>query len=408
MIRFTTIIISLLVFYFLYGLYIAQYGSYVIPRELKRENPAGFYDYRGVSNVQTSLSRGSSDPADVISEAKKAGLDFLILTDPNPTSWDSSLNTYDGNMLVMNEAEYSFLDERLLHFAGVKDSAPRSSSPGEESPDTRLYFTDLLSKNESTDRDNVVVMAQPFNNGPTWTDPFPMGIDGLEILNPKSISQKAWQSSKTNVLWSLLLYPFSPNLAFLRLFQEPQDEIALWDKLLQKKKISGFAGADASAHAIPFASYFMKFPSYEKSFEIASNHVLIENELSGNYQSDRQKILKALKVGQFYFAVDLLGDPKGFVAYLQDKEKIMGMGSRVHFHKNLKLIAKLPIEPTDFYEIIVTKNGERDATINQPDLEYEIKGPGVYRISVRVSAYLPLPDAKKWITWIYTNPFYVK
>jgi hypothetical protein len=406
MIRFTTILISILVAYFMYGFYLAQHGSYIIPRELKKENPLGFYDYRGISNVQTSLSRGSSDPVDVIADARKAGLDFLILTDHNSPDKDELLNAYDGNMLVLNESEYSYLDTRLLHIAGPKDSAPKENSIT-DSADTRMYFTDILSKNESTDRDNLVVMAHPFNNGPTWTDPFPMGIDGLEILNPKSISQKAWQNNKINVLWSFFLYPFNPNLAFLRLFQEPQDEIALWEKLLQKKQMYGFSGADASARAIPFASYLMKFPSYEKSFEIASNHVLIEAELNGNYQSDRQKILRALKKGQFYIALDLLGDPKGFISYVNDKEKIHSIGSSFNFLKGQHLIVKLPTEPTDFYEIVVFKNGEREATSNSPELNYEIKTPGVYRVTVRVSAYLPLPDAKKWITWIYTNPFFV-
>lgn len=390
----------------MYGFYLAQHGSYVIPRELKRENPTGFYDYRGISNVQTNLSRGSSDPIEVVADAKKAGLDFLILTDTNSPEKDDALNTYDGNLLVMNESEYSYMDMRLLHFSGNNDSAPKEYSGGDAS-DTRMYFTDLLSKNESSDRDNVVVMAHPFNNGPTWTDPFPTGLDGLEILNPKSLSQRAWQNSKGSVVWSLLLYPFSPNLAFLRLFQEPQDEISLWDKLLLKKKVVGYSGADATARAIPFASYLMKFPSYEKSFEIASNHILIEAELNGNYQSDRQKILKALKQGQFYFSLDLLGDPKGFNAFVQERDKIYPMGSSIKLSKSLHLISKLPIEPTDFYEIVVFKNGEREATSNQSEINYEIKSPGVYRVAVRVSAFLPLPDAKKWITWIYTNPFYI-
>ena len=401
MIKTTTAIIFILVLYFMYGLYLAQHGAYVIPGGLKRENPTGFYDYRGVSNVQTNLSRGSSTPAEVILEAKKAGLDFLILTDAAPSDKEDALNSYNGNMLVMNETEYSYLDMRFLHFSGAKDSAPN------ELNEARLYLTDILSKNENKDRDNLVVMALPFNNGPTWTDPFPAGIDGIEILNPKGISQNAWANSKLNVAWSLILYPFSPSLAFLRLFQEPQEEISLWDKLLQKNKIIGLAGADASARAIPFASYLMKFPSYEKSFEIASNHVLIEAELNGNYLSDRQKILKALKHGQFYFSIDLLGDPKGFAAYIQDNEKIYSMGSTIKFRKGLRLYAKLPIEPTDFYEIVIFKNGERVYTSNNPELSYEVPSSGVYRVTVRVSAYLPLPDAKKWITWIYTNPFFV-
>ena len=84
------------------------------------------------------------------------------------------------------------------------------------------------------------------------------------------------------------------------------------------------------------------------------------------------------------------------------------IGSTLKFRKQLQLIAHLPFAPDDFYEILVFKNGERDFLTNSPSLTYEIKEPGVYRVSVRVSKFLPLPDGKKWITWIYTNPFFVE
>jgi hypothetical protein len=400
--RILVVLSFLMFFYFVYGFYIAQMGPTLIAQDLKRESPRGFHDYRGVTNVRTDLSSGSSEPAEVISEAKKAGLDFLILTDENQTEKARNAEGYHGNLLVMVESEYSYLDMRLLHYSGLKDSAPRDPN------DTRLYFTDLLSQNSSAGRDNIVVMAHPFVNGsPTWTGDFPLGLDGVEILNPKSVSQSAWVNSKINVLWSLVCYPFNPNLAFLRLFQEPTDETALWDKILQQKKIYGYAGADASARAIPFASYLMKFPSYQKSFEIATNHVLMETELNADFHSDRQKIVRALKQGQFYFSLDLLGDPKGFNAFVQDHEKVHMMGSTIKFNKHLRLVTKLPVVPKDFYEVIVYRNGERDLTANQPEINYEIKSPGVYRVAVRVSAFLPPPDGKKWMTWIYTNPFFI-
>jgi hypothetical protein len=73
----------------------------------------------------------------------------------------------------------------------------------------------------------------------------------------------------------------------------------------------------------------------------------------------------------------------------------------------MKLKAHLPSEPTAFYELVVFKNGEREATSNEMDLNYTLSGPGIYRVIVRVSPFLPFPEGKKWITWIYTNNFYV-
>lgn len=392
----------LLIFYFTYGFYLSQKDFSVIPKKLRPAHANEFYDYKGVINVRTDLSTGSSAPLDVVGEAKKAGLDFLVLTDTNQTERLESFDGYHENLLVSVQGEYSFLDMRLLHISEDKSLPPLDPS------NERLYFTDLLSQKNDQKRSALVVLANPFSNGPTWTGNFPIGINGIEVMNQKSISQRAWQNNKLNVLWSLICYPFNPNLAFLRLFQEPSEELSLWDRVLKERRLVGFSGADASARAIPFASYLMKFPSYQKSFEISSNHVLLEAELNGNYQKDKQKIFNALERGQFYIALDLLGDPKGFVTYIQDRDKIYPLGSSIKFAKNQTLKVRLPAAPTDFYEVVIYRDGESAAVLNYPDINFEIKSAGVYRVAVRVSAFLPLPDAKKWITWIYTNPFYIK
>lgn len=391
----------LVIFYFVYGFYISQSNLAVISPELKNENPVGLYDYRGVANVRTNLSNGSSSPAEVITEAKAAGLDFLIFTDVNQFDHSESLNGYNGNLLVMNEGEYSFLDSRLLYFA--QDSSRLPDTPAE----TAVYFADLLSQQSSDGKDHLLILAHPFNPEQTWTGPYPPGLDGIEILNPRAISQRAWIRSKLNVAWSFIIYPFNPRYAFLRLFREPREELVLWDKLSENRMTWGFAGADASARAIPFANALIKFPSYKTSMEIANNHVLLESELTGNYQKDRQKIFSALRKGNFYSSIDLLGDPKGFNTVIKDRDRTYLMGSRIKYSKGLKLSSNLPIVPKDFFEMVVLKDGERVLTQNKNMLDYEVTAPGVYRVVVRVSPTLPLPDGKKWISWIYTNPFYV-
>lgn len=135
--------------------------------------------------------------------------------------------------------------------------------------------------------------------------------------------------------------------------------------------------------------------------------MILNSELTGSYAKDRSKILRALKRGQFYISVDILGNPKGFNVTIVDGDKTLLMGSRLPLKSGLKLKAHLGTEPSAFYEIVLLKDGIRESTSNQPELEYEIKEHGTYRVIVRVSPLLPLPDAKKWITWIYSNPFFV-
>lgn len=390
-----------LIFYFIYGFYISQYDLSVVPRQLRKENPVGFYDYRGVLNVHTDISLGSSQPQQVIAAARSAGLDFIMLTDLNTFEDYTTLEGYHGNTLVFVGSKISYLDSRLIYYSLKRESL--GSGLGE----AQVRMADLLSQKIGANKDSLLVLAHPFKAGFSWNGELPSGLDGFEVLNIKGLSNRAWEISKFSTVWSLLTYPFNNRLALLRLFSEPTEELNLFDRMSQERNIVGFAGTEASARAVPLANYLIKFPSYQRSFELFSNHVLLRSELTGNGSNDRQKIFSALKSGQFYMAFDLIGDPKGFNAFMEDKNKIYPMGSQLKLTKNLTLKVRIPVEPLEFFEVVIYRNGARYETFNTSEVDLTLTEPGAYRVQVRVSPYLPLPDAKKWITWIYTNSFFV-
>ncbi|MNJ91143.1 hypothetical protein D3C87_87880 [compost metagenome] len=391
----------LLVTYFLYGFYINQYEMSVVPQQIKSEHASDTYDYKGVLNVHTELSIGSASASFVIQSAKMADLDFVFFTDLNKFNMPTSLESYHGNLLVFSGAKYSYLDSRLLFYSLDRTQV------GDNLGEVQVTLADLLSQKQGASKDTLLVLAHPYKAGFSWVGEIPTGLDGFELLNLKSLSNRAWQDSKASTIWSGLIYPFNPRLAFARLLSEPRDEIALLDRLSQERKINIYAGTEASARAIPLANYLMRFPSYKRSFEIMSNHILLRSELTGNFNNDRQKVFNALKNGNFYIALDILGDTKGFQATLVEPNKSHLMGSEVKLSKGLSLSVKLPSVPKDFYEIIVYRNGVVFGIFNEPEFVKAITEPGTYRVQVRVIPMLPLPDAKKWLTWIYTNPFYV-
>lgn len=195
--------------FFVYGFYVSQSDIQIIPPEIEQENPPGFYDYKGIANVQTNLSQGSSTPTEVAAEALKTDLDFLILTDVNLMQEHQSLNSYFGKLLVMSEAEYTFLDSRVLFISDT--GAHGFTSAG----DINLFMTDILSQPPTLSRDGIAIHAHPFDRGnPTWTGAYPTGLQGLEILNPKSMAAKAFANSKLDVLWSSLFYFFDSAMPF--------------------------------------------------------------------------------------------------------------------------------------------------------------------------------------------------
>lgn len=396
------VIAFLAVTYFLYGFYINQYEVSTIPKQLSAEHAANYYDYKGVLNVHTDLSAGSAPASFVITSAKLANLDFLMFTDVNMFNVPTTFESYHGNLLVFSAGKYSYLDARLIYYS--LNQEPIGNSLGE----AQVKLADLLSQKTGASKDTLTVLAHPYKAGYNWNGEIPTGLDGFELWNQKSLTNRAWAESKLSVIWSLLIYPFNPRLSLLRLYTEPSDEVALLDKLSTQRKVVIYAGTEASARAIPLANYLVRFPSYKRTFEVMSNHIMLKSELTGSFNSDRVKVFNALKNGNSYLALDMLGDPKGFVATIDEENRSHLMGSEVKLAKNMVLKVKLPAKPKDFFEIVILRNGEAIAKINEPEANLPITQPGTYRVQVRVSPMLPLPDAKKWISWIYTNPFYVK
>ncbi|WP_347355793.1 hypothetical protein [Bdellovibrio sp.] len=392
----------LLVTFCLYGFYLNQYDFAVVPQQISSEHSRSLYDYKGVMNVHTDLSSGSAPASFVITSAKLANLDFVFFTDYNIFNVPTTFESYHGNLLVFNAGKYSYLDSRLIYYSLNQESI------GSNLGDAQVKLSDLLSQKTGASKDTLTILAHPYKAGFSWSGEIPSGLDGFELVNLKSLINRAWEESKISTIWSLMIYPFNPRLAFVRLYTEPTDEIALLDKLSQQRKIVIYGGTEASARVIPLANYFIRFPSYKRSFDFMSNHVVLKSELTGSFNSDRLKIFNALKNGNFYIALDTLGDPKGFSATIEEENKSHMMGSEVKLSKNMTLKVSLPSKPQEFFEIMIIKDGEVQLRVNEPETVYEIKSSGTYRVQVRVSPMLPIPDAKKWITWIYTNPFFVK
>lgn len=394
------VLISLTFGYLIYGVYLAQYDVRIFPEDLAPDSPRGFFDYKGVTNVHTQMSSGSGDFTTVIEAAQSSNLDFLSITDLNVYDKPASMSGYHGHLLVMVDGEYSYINSRLLNIGA------RTTRHLQGVGRSQVLFADLLSQAEKDPDVGLLVLAHPLKQRYRWTGEYPPGMDGIEVINLKNVWQEAWAKQRLSFLMSLLILPFNERLSFLRLFRSPDEELRLWDSLTAGRRMLGIAGADAEAKTI-LGSAFLRFPSYESLFSLVRNHVLVRSELTGNANGDVEKIGQALKQGSVYMSLDILGNPKGFNAVVRNSKGIHPMGSKLEFEKGMVLEITLPQKPRVPFDTMIFKNGERMMTSNSQITQYYINAPGVYRVMVRVIPTLPLPDGKKWIPWIYTNPFYI-
>lgn len=387
---------------FFYGLILSQTRLSAISEELDPKNPPGFYDYRGISNVHSDRGMGSGTTLDVIRAAQEASLDYLILTDLNSFGDSIVPDSYHRKLLFISASESSYLESRILLYDIEKSHSLTGLGQAQ------LLIADLLSQAENETKDDFIVLAHPTKPGFTWNGAYPSGLDGIEVINLKSLWRKAWEANKISFLWSAIVYPFNSDLALIRLYDEPKEELNLWDQLSSRRHTIGMAGAEATAKTSPIGDGYLRFPSYQTSFSFVTNHVLLKSELTGEADGDRKKILNALRDGQSYMSLDVLGNPKGFSAYISQGEQMIPLGSKVKLSAGMKVNVRLPSRPKGSFEIVLFKDGQRFGTKGEVEASFEIKEPGVYRVIVRTFRNFMLPDGNRWITWIYTNPFYVK
>lgn len=368
-----TALIILIFAYIVYGLYLSQFE--MSPTPLKKDSRTGIYDYRGIINVHSHLSIGRGHVLDILKAAKENQLDFLIMTDLNLYESAPSQSSYSNGILLLSEDKWSYSDSRVLQLFNKSDRLMRSAGQ------VQAQLSNLLTTRHKDDDSGLLILTHPLRPRYQWSGEYPIGLDGIEIINLKAIWEKTFLKNKGRFLAFFLIYPFNEDLAWLQLWKLPQDEIDLWDRLNQKRPTYGYAGADADGNS---------WTSYATLFSLVQTHILLKSELTGNFNNDQGKIYQALKNGHFYNSLDFIGSPEGFSWELEGK--------------NLKL--NFPDLKDHPMEAVIYRSGEQWKTVNDSTV-FENPGPGSYRTVVRLRLGLPFPMGKKWYTWIFSNPIHI-
>lgn len=388
-----------------YGLIVSQYDYSPIQTkdQVTEKNLSKYYDYKGVTHAMSENSRGSRPVYEIFDAAKASDLDFIFITDLNQFDSKEAQDLYSNGTRLFIGGKYSYVDTHILVFGGEK--IHKFKSIGQ----SQVLLNDLLTQKNRSPKSMSLVLAHPLRERYQWSGEYPVGLDGIEVINLKQMWRNKAEKEKLHFIFSLLLYPFNKTLSFLNIITEPEKELKLWDELNKIKPTTGFLGNNTTAKAIIFPSDdgFIRFPSYKTSFSMASNHILLKSELTGMIQRDKQKILEALHQGQSYFSFDLIGDPKGFYMELIEREDTYPLGSYVKFKEGSKIRVHLPYKPIQAFEIRLQKNGSLYTTSNQQDVEFNINGPGAYRVEVVVKPNKPIFQATDYLPWIYTNHIHI-
>ncbi len=345
-----------------------------------------------ITHVHTNLSDGHATFQEIADAAGSSGIDGVITTDHNVfvKRVDGYYTSKDKQVLLLSGQEIH--DQTLLpqknHLLIFDPSMDFSSIAGN--------LTSLIKKVQSThglsfiahpNDPELKIIGEPDISWEDWNIPITTGI---ELWN--GFSEIKFRSR--NML-QLLFFSFFP----VYLAHRPLPEtMRLWDKLLQTKPpCVAIGGADA--HALPKkALWFRKviFP-YTYHFKSITNHVLLNEPLSSNFQSAKSQVYEAFRKGSLFIGYDLPHSTRGFRFYGQAKNLTAQIGETISVSEGITFQIYLPLAA----ECNLIWNGEIvKSWFGTQNCTFITKIPGVYRVEV----YIQYLGRRRG--WIFSNPIY--
>jgi len=241
------------------------------------------YHYLGAIHIHSKFSDGSKDVNSISKAAKKAGLDWIIITDHNSLAVEEGY--YNGVCVIKGE---EISPSAANHYLAFNINKPIVSTISKEfTNEVRKQggFGFIAHPDESDERKNSYTPIK-------WLDENIIP-DGVEIWN--WLSQWADNLNDKNIFSLIYAYLFKN-----RLVTEPNKKtMNRWDLLNNNSKeiIPAIGGVDA--HAMKIKDYLIPvtvFP-YEKMFKTITNVLTFNEPLSEDFETRKSQILNAVKEG---------------------------------------------------------------------------------------------------------------
>jgi hypothetical protein len=205
---------------------------------------------------------------------------------------------------------------------------------------------------------------------------------------------------------ALFSYPVRPSESIASLLTDTSSLRQQWMRLAADRPVIVLAGADAHAkvaigNAEPGDNRFaLPMPSYVSSFESLSMHVRTDRPLSGEPDTDAAMILRAVRAGRAYMAVDGWATPPAFEFSATNGVATVIEGGTLE--PGLPVTLHVRSNAPAGYRTIVWRGTEPIA--QRDDERFELPAgadAGVYSVEIRRA----VPDGPGWIS---SNAIYVR
>lgn len=354
----------------------------------------------GIVHVHTLRSDGRGTSDDIAAAAARAGLKFVVFTDHGDATRTPDPPAYRSGVLCLDGVEISTTGGHYLVFGLPPAPYPLGGEARDVVEDARRLG-------------GFGIVAHPDSpklelSWREWAAPF----DAIEWINPDTswrvLAQRPGLRSRFRLVEALVDYPFRPAETIAHLIAGTASALDRWEALTRRRRVVGLAGVDAHAKLAlrrvdpSDNGYSLPWPSYDASFRTLSVHVRLERPFSGDAAADAAVLMRAIRAGHLYTAIDGLASPASFEFTATNTHGMVNEGNELGAGGpvTLRVRSNAPPEFTTTIwkgtSILTTDHHEQDFTFQTSD------APAVYRAEIRAAT----PNGE--IAWITSNPIYVR
>jgi hypothetical protein len=355
------------------------------------EQRASLFDVSCVAHVHTTYSDGTATVAEVLSAARGAGADAVLLTDHDSLGArrDGWEGPHDG-VSVLVGTEVSPKQGHYLAF-GVEREIPHAGR-------SALQIAAAVRA-----AGGIGFAAHPFSVGghmllaplarrivlphgwPALDDD--EGFDGIELWSLTTDAAEAWRTPAEALRWLR-----HPEAAVAQ--GPPAHHLRRWDELSGRRRVPAIGGLDGHAPGIRVRGRVRSPLSHARTFGLLRTHLLCDGPLTGDPGSDRATLLGALEAGAAWLTCPFVAPAHGARLWAERAGgATIPMGGEAPAGP-AALRARLPRAA----DVVVIRDGAPMRQAHAAALDADIDRAGVYRVEARIDGRL----------WLLSNPIHLR
>lgn len=339
---------------------------------------------KGAIHIHTTYSDGTSTIRQIAKAAKKAGLEWILITDHNSLKGIEEEGWYDGVAVIVGEEISPASGNHYLAF-DIKETIPENSHPQDYINEVNKQggFGFIAHPDED---ENRKLHLPPLK----WDDWEIKGFNGLEIWN--YLSDWGDHYDPDRKLYSYLYRNFILKGPTPRVLQ-------WWDRLNSENKEIVPAIGTLDSHALKhylFKNIHVKIFPYYDSFKTITNYIYLDENLSQDFNEAKKQIYNAIKLGKNLIINRIWSGKSSDEAdfYIKNGNQKVFSGEKIPFDEKNILTVHLPKKAN----IKIIYNGETIQDTNTCEFQMSGLKPGKYRLEARYKAR----------PWIFSNPIIIE